>query len=68
MNTISILLSSVLQLSGVGKKMTIVVPTEDGIDMQDIRLLAGEGRLSQKTIQQAVDIIRKQRTKLEARS
>jgi hypothetical protein len=48
--------------------MTIVVPTEDGIDMQDIRLLAGEGRLSQKTIQQAVDIIRKQRTKLEARS
>jgi hypothetical protein len=46
----------------------LTIPTEDGIDMQDIRLMAGEGRLSQKTIQQAVDIIRRQRTKLEARS
>lgn len=41
--------------------MTIQVPTEDGIDMQDIRLVAGEGKLSQKTIRQAVEIIRKQR-------
>ena len=68
MDTTSTLLSSVLQLSGAGKKMIIIIPTEDGIDMQDIRLMAGEGKLSQKTIQQAVDIIRKQRTKLEARS
>ena len=42
-----------------------VVPTEDGIGWQDIRLLAGEGRLSAKTIQQAIDIIRKQRKERE---
>jgi hypothetical protein len=41
--------------------MTIQIPTEDGIDMQDIRLLAGEGKLSQKTIRQAIELIRKQR-------
>ena len=41
--------------------MTIQIPTEDGIDMQDIRLLAGEGKLSQKTIRQAIEVIRKQR-------
>lgn len=29
--------------------------------MQDIRLMAGEGKLSQKTIKQAIDVIRKQR-------
>ena len=28
----------------------IQVPTEDGIDWQDIRLVAGEGKLTQKTI------------------
>jgi hypothetical protein len=39
------------------KEMT--VPTEDGIGWQDIRLLAGEGKLSQKTIAQAIAIIRK---------
>jgi len=37
------------------------IPTADGITMQDIRLLAGEGKLSEKTIQQAIEIIRKQR-------
>lgn len=41
--------------------MTTIIPTEDGIDMQDIRLMAGEGKLSQKTIRQAIEIIRKQR-------
>ena len=40
---------------------TIQVPTEDGIDWQDIRLIAGEGKLTQKTIKQAIDVIRKQR-------
>jgi hypothetical protein len=39
------------------KEMT--VPTEDGIGWQDIRLLAGEGKLAQKTIAQAIAIIRK---------
>ena len=39
----------------------IQVPTEDGIDWQDIRLVAGEGKLTQKTIKQAIDVIRKQR-------
>ena len=39
----------------------IKIPTEDGITMQDIRLLAGEGKLSEKTIQQAIEVIRKQR-------
>jgi hypothetical protein len=42
-------------------KAPIKVPTEDGIGWQDIRLLAGEGKLTQKTIKQAIDIIRKQR-------
>jgi len=37
------------------------IPTADGITMQDIRLIAGEGKLSEKTIQQAIEIIRKQR-------
>jgi hypothetical protein len=48
--------------------MSIIIPTEDGIDMQDIRLMAGEGRLSQKTIQQAVDIIRRQRKEYETKT
>ena len=39
----------------------IQVPTEDGIGWADIRLMAGEGKLTQKTIQQAIDVIRKQR-------
>jgi hypothetical protein len=42
-------------------KKTIQVPTEDGITMQDIRLMAGEGKLTNKTIKQAIDVIRKQR-------
>ena len=46
----------------------ITIPTEDGIDMQDIRLMAVEGRLSQKTIQQAVDIIRRQRKENETKT
>ena len=37
------------------------IPTDDGITMQDIRLIAGEGKLSEKTIQQAIAAIRKQR-------
>ena len=37
------------------------IPTEDGITMQDIRLMAGEGKLTRKTVLQAIDIIRKQR-------
>jgi len=41
--------------------MKTQIPTEDGIDMQDIRLIAGEGKLSDKTIQQALAVIRKQR-------
>ena len=48
--------------------MTIIIPTKDGIDMQDIRLLAGEGKLSQKTIRQAVEIIRKQRKENETKT
>ena len=35
--------------------------TEDGITMQDIRLIAGEGKLTEKTIQQAIAVIRKHR-------
>ena len=35
--------------------------TEDGITMQDIRLIAGEGKLSEKTIQRAIAVIRKHR-------
>lgn len=42
-------------------KQPIQVPTEDGIGWADIRLMAGEGKLTQKTIQQAIDVIRKQR-------
>lgn len=46
---------------GVAEGSEIQVPTEDGIGWQDIRLLAGEGKLTQKTIKQAIDIIRKHR-------
>ena len=35
--------------------------SKDKIDMQDIRLIAGEGKLTDKTIQQAIKVIRKQR-------
>jgi hypothetical protein len=31
------------------------------ITMQDIRLMAGEGKLSRKTVNQAVSVIKKQR-------
>lgn len=41
--------------------MKIQIPTEDDITMQDIRLIAGEGKLTEKTIQQAIEVIRKQR-------
>ena len=41
--------------------MKTQIPTDDGITMQDIRLIAGEGKLSEKTIKQAIEIIRKQR-------
>jgi len=43
------------------KELKTEIPTADGITMQDIRLIAGEGKLSEKTIQQAIEIIRKQR-------
>ena len=46
---------------GVAEGSEIKIPTEDGIGWQDIRLLAGEGKLTQKTIKQAIEIIRKQR-------
>jgi len=39
----------------------IKIPTEDGITMQDIRLMAGEGKLTKKTVLQAIAVIRKQR-------
>jgi hypothetical protein len=39
--------------------MKTQIPTEDGITMQDIRLIAGEGKLTEKTIQQAIEVIRK---------
>lgn len=39
----------------------IKIPTDDNITMQDIRLIAGEGKLTRKTVLQAIDIIRKQR-------
>jgi len=42
-------------------EMKTQIPTEDDITMQDIRLIAGEGKLSEKTIQQAVEVIRKHR-------
>ena len=42
-------------------EMKTQIPTEDGITMQDIRLIAGEGKLTEKTIQQAIAVIRKQR-------
>lgn len=45
------------------KDSSIKIPTEDGIGMQDIRLMAGEGKLSSKTLKQAIDVIRKQRSK-----
>ena len=37
------------------------IPTADSINMQDIRLIAGEGKLSEKTGEQGIKIIRKQR-------
>jgi hypothetical protein len=43
-------------------KQPIQIPTEDGIGWADIRLMAGEGKLTEKTIQQAIDVIRKQRS------
>lgn len=44
-----------------GDEMKTQIPTEDGIDMQDIRLIAGEGKLSEETIQQTLAVIRKHR-------
>jgi hypothetical protein len=41
----------------------IKIPTEDGITWQDIRLMAGEGKLTKKTMLQAIAVIRKQRSK-----
>jgi hypothetical protein len=45
----------------VAEGSEIKIPTEDGITMQDIRLMAGEGPLTKKTILQAIAVIRKQR-------
>ena len=47
--------------SNVAEGSEIKIPTDDGITMQDIRLVAGEGKLSSKTIKQAIAVIRKQR-------
>ena len=44
-----------------GRSSEIEIPTEDGITMQDIRLMAGEGKLPKKTVLQAIEVIRKQR-------
>jgi len=46
---------------GVAEGSEIQIPTEDGITMQDIRLMAGDGPLTKKTILQAIAVIRKQR-------
>ena len=46
---------------GVAEGSEIKIPTEDGITMQDIRLMAGEGKLTKKTVLQAIAVIRKQR-------
>jgi hypothetical protein len=46
---------------GVAEDLEIKIPTEDGITMQDIRLMAGEGPLTKKTVLQAIAVIRKQR-------
>ena len=46
---------------GVAEGLEIKIPTEDGITMQDIRLMAGEGPLTKKTVLQAIAVIRKQR-------
>ena len=46
---------------GVAEGSEIKIPTEDGITMQDIRLMAGEGPLTKKTVLQAIAVIRKQR-------
>ena len=48
-------------LQGVAEGSDIQIPTADGITMQDIRLMAGEGKLSKKTVLQAIAVIRKQR-------
>ena len=45
----------------VAEGSEIKIPTEDGITMQDIRLMAGDGPLTKKTILQAIAVIRKQR-------
>jgi hypothetical protein len=46
---------------GMAEGSEIKIPTEDGITMQDIRLIAGEGALTKKTVLQAIAVIRKQR-------
>jgi len=46
---------------GVAEGSDIQIPTEDGITWQDIRLMAGEGKLTKKTVLQAIAVIRKQR-------
>lgn len=46
---------------GAATDSAIKIPTEDGITMQDIRLMAGEGKLTRKTVLQAITVIRKQR-------
>jgi len=50
-----------LDEQGLAESSEIKIPTEDGITMQDIRLMAGEGPLTKKTVLQAIAVIRKQR-------
>ena len=66
---VSAILSAYQQMSeqgplfkpGVAEGSEIQIPTEDGITMQDIRLMAGEGPLTKKTVLQAIAVIRKHR-------
>ena len=51
----------IMESQGVAEGLEIKIPTEDGITMQDIRLMAGEGKLTKKTVLQAIAVIRKQR-------
>jgi hypothetical protein len=60
--TLNVRLSDLKRVGGgVAEGSEIKIPTEDGITMQDIRLMAGEGKLTKKTVLQAIAVIRKQR-------
>jgi hypothetical protein len=52
----------IVKKQSMAEGSNIQIPTEDGITWQDIRLMAGEGKLTRKTVLQAIAVIRKQRT------